>query len=71
MKTFNHRLGALAASLMLAGSLSAVQAETLTILHIGDQESWLISAQGNLRDDAGQAISFYGGQPQGRRHLGG
>lgn len=54
-------LGALAASLMLAGSLSAVQAETLTILHIGDQESWLISAQGNLRDDAGQAISFYGG----------
>jgi len=61
MKTFNHRLGALAASLMLAGSLSAVQAETLTILHLGDQESWLISAQGNLRDDAGQAISFYGG----------
>lgn len=54
-------LGALAASLMLAGSLSAVQAETLTILHIGDQESWLISAQGNLRNDASQPISFYGG----------
>ncbi|MGV3499177.1 MAG: 5'-nucleotidase C-terminal domain-containing protein [Hydrogenophaga sp.] len=55
------RLRALTACLMLAGGLSAVQAETLTILHIGDQESWLLSAQGNLRDDAGQAISFYGG----------
>jgi len=37
------------------------QAEPLTILHIGDQESWLISAQGNLRDTASQGISFYGG----------
>lgn len=37
------------------------QAEGLTVLHIGDQESWLISAQGNLRDNASQAISFYGG----------
>lgn len=36
-------------------------AEELTVLHIGDQESWLISAQGNLRDNSGQAISFYGG----------
>ncbi len=36
-------------------------AEGLTVLHIGDQESWLISAQGNLRDNSGQAISFYGG----------
>lgn len=36
-------------------------AEGLTLLHIGDQESWLLSAQGNLRDDASQAISFYGG----------
>lgn len=36
-------------------------AEGLTVLHVGDQESWLISAQGNLRDNAGQAISFYGG----------
>lgn len=36
-------------------------AENITILHVGDQESWLISAQGNLRDDANQAISFYGG----------
>lgn len=36
-------------------------AEDITILHVGDQESWLISAQGNLRDDASQTISFYGG----------
>lgn len=51
-------------SLSLALSLSfasAALAEGLTILHIGDQESWLISAQGNLRDDSNQGISFYGG----------
>ena len=42
-------------------SLGPVWAEELTVLHIGDQESWLISAQGNLRDDASQGISFYGG----------
>ncbi len=42
-------------------SLSPVWAEELTVLHIGDQESWLISAQGNLRDNASQGISFYGG----------
>lgn len=51
-------------SLSLAVSLSlatTAYAEGLTILHIGDQESWLISAQGNLRDDASQSISFYGG----------
>jgi 2',3'-cyclic-nucleotide 2'-phosphodiesterase (5'-nucleotidase family) len=40
---------------------SPLWAEPLTILHIGDQESWLLSAQGNLRDDASQSISFYGG----------
>lgn len=34
-------------------------AEELTVLHVGDQESWLISAQGNLRDNIGQGISFY------------
>ncbi len=38
-----------------------LQAETLTLLHVGDQESWLLSAQGNLRNSATQAISFYGG----------
>ncbi len=49
----------------LAFTPAALQAEGLTILHVGDQESWLLSAQGNLRDTpAGasfQAISFYGG----------
>lgn len=58
---FSTRLSTLSAALMLAGSLNAVQAETLTILHIGDQESWLVSAQGNLRDDPTQIISYYGG----------
>lgn len=48
----------LALSFILSG---AAYAEGLTVLHIGDQESWLISAQGNLRDNSGQAISFYGG----------
>ena len=42
-------------------SFSSAWAESLTVLHIGDQESWLISAQGNLRDNASQGISFYGG----------
>lgn len=40
---------------------NAAFAEGVTLLHVGDQESWLLSAQGNLRDNAGQAISFYGG----------
>lgn len=47
-------------ALALALSGAAV-AEDITVLHVGDQESWLLSAQGNLRDNAGQAISFYGG----------
>ncbi|MES2840023.1 MAG: 5'-nucleotidase C-terminal domain-containing protein [Pseudomonadota bacterium] len=51
----------LAVSLALASGFNAAWAETLTVLHIGDQESWLLSAQGNLRNDAAQAISFYGG----------
>lgn len=45
----------------LAFTPAALQAEGLTILHVGDQESWLLSAQGNLRDNGAQAISFYGG----------
>lgn len=45
--------------LLCAGSM--LHAEDITILHVGDQESWLLSAQGNLRDDAGQSISYYGG----------
>jgi 2',3'-cyclic-nucleotide 2'-phosphodiesterase (5'-nucleotidase family) len=53
-------------SLSLAVSFSVLScnpawAEKLTVLHIGDQESWLISAQGNLRDTSSQSISFYGG----------
>ncbi len=50
----------LALAITLAFSGTAV-AENLTVLHVGDQESWLISAQGNLRNDPSQAISFYGG----------
>ncbi|PPD53915.1 MAG: alkaline phosphatase [Methylotenera sp.] len=38
-----------------------VLAEQVTVLHVGDQESWLLSAQGNLRDNTSQALSFYGG----------
>jgi len=49
----------LAAALLAA--FGAAQAEKITILHVGDQESWLLSAQGNLRDNATQANSFYGG----------
>ena len=49
---------ALSLSFAIAGP---AWAEPLTILHVGDQESWLISAQGNLRDNTSQAISFYGG----------
>lgn len=39
----------------------ALRAEVLTVLHIGDQESWLLSAQGNRRDDPRHPLSFYGG----------
>lgn len=52
---------AFAASLTSLLASSSVVAEGLTVLHVGDQESWLISAQGNLRDTSAQAISFYGG----------
>ena len=48
-------------ALALGGAAPFALAEGLTILHIGDQESWLISAQGNLRDNSGQAVSYYGG----------
>lgn len=48
---------------LLVAALFALPAyaENVTVLHVGDQESWLLSAQGNLRDDNTQAISFYGG----------
>jgi len=59
---WQRKASATAVSLALvAGFQASAWAEPLTILHIGDQESWLISAQGNLRDNAGQTISFYGG----------
>ena len=58
---FRQTLAGAAGAAALVFGPSPVQAEPLTILHVGDQESWLISAQGNLRDDATQAISFYGG----------
>lgn len=45
----------------LALAFGSAVAEGITILHVGDQESWLISAQGNLRNNASQALSFYGG----------
>ena len=49
------------AALLAFGVPSAAYAEGLTLLFVGDQESWLLSAQGNLRDDPSQSISFYGG----------
>lgn len=51
----------LVASLLAALAAASAHAEELTILHVGDQETWLLSAQGNLRDDTGQPLSFYGG----------
>lgn len=51
----------LAVSFALITGFNAAWAEGLTVLHLGDQESWLISAQGNLRNDVSQPISFYGG----------
>ncbi len=53
-----RRALALAFSTLLAAPLAA---EELTILHVGDMETWLLSAQGNLRDDSSQSLSFYGG----------
>ncbi|MCU0869340.1 MAG: 5'-nucleotidase C-terminal domain-containing protein [Burkholderiales bacterium] len=52
-----------AIALALSASLSAPSAfgAGVTLLHVGDQESWLISAAGNARDVAGNATSFYGG----------
>jgi len=57
-----HRRVLSSAVLLTAFALPpALLAEGVTILHLGDQESWLISAQGNLRDNTSQTISFYGG----------
>ena len=51
----------LAVSLALITYFDAAWAEELTVLHMGDQESWLMSAQGNLRDDADAADLLYSG----------
>ena len=55
------RIKTLALSITMLFAANTAFAEGVTLLHVGDQESWLLSAQGNLRDNAGQAISFYGG----------
>jgi 5'-nucleotidase / UDP-sugar diphosphatase len=55
------RIKKLALSVTMLFAANTVFAEGVTLLHVGDQESWLLSAQGNLRDNTGQAISFYGG----------
>ncbi len=60
-KGFGKRL---AAGLVLAAYLPvsfAAAIEGVTILHVGDQESWLLSAQGNLRNSSTDPLSFYGG----------
>jgi 2',3'-cyclic-nucleotide 2'-phosphodiesterase (5'-nucleotidase family) len=57
----NSRLARAASLALIALTPLTALSEGITILHVGDQESWLISAQGNLRDSASQAISFYGG----------
>jgi len=49
------------AALFAFGAPSAAYAERLTLLFVGDQESWLLSAQGNLRDHPSQSLSFFGG----------
>jgi len=56
-----HAIGPALALALGAGLFSSAGAEEVTVLHLGDQESWLLSAQGNLRDDTSQLISFYGG----------
>jgi 5'-nucleotidase len=50
-------------SLLVAAMFATASAfaENVTVLHVGDQETWLLSAQGNLRDNSAQAISYYGG----------
>lgn len=45
---------------LLPGHAAPV-AEELTLLHVGDQESWLVSAQGNRYDLSDDPLSFYGG----------
>lgn len=55
------RIKKLAFSISMLFAANVAFAEGVTILHVGDQESWLLSAQGNLRDNSSQVISYYGG----------
>jgi 5'-nucleotidase len=62
----NFRLKSLALALSLATASGAALAEGLALFHVGDQESWLISAAGNTRDTGAQTgdftdLSWYGG----------
>ncbi len=60
LSSARHPLRRFAAMLVVV-ALLPLQAlavpQSLSILHVGDQESWLLSAQGNLRDDPSQASS--------------
>ena len=47
----------LVASLLAAFAACSASAEELTILHVGDQETWLLSAQGNLRDNTAAILT--------------
>lgn len=58
---WRHKATSVAVSITLVAGFGTAWAEGLRILHLGDQESWLILAQGNLRDDPSQIISYYGG----------
>jgi len=60
MKT-SPRLTASLLAAFAALAAPVAQAEEVTFLHVGDMETWLLSAQGNLRDDNTQPLSFYGG----------
>ncbi len=60
-RRFARRCSRIALAAALALGAASTWADALTILHVGDQESWLVSAQGNLRNDATQTLSFYGG----------
>ncbi len=55
-----HALGAAIAAALASAAPS--QAANITILHVGDQESWLVSAAGNTRDiGSATDLSRYGG----------
>jgi 5'-nucleotidase/UDP-sugar diphosphatase len=59
--TFRRRVLSAAITAVLT-SAGAAHAVGITILHVGDQESWLVSAAGNTRDVGGATdLSRYGG----------